>query len=58
MPELDGGGYRHVTVRQLLTMPTAVGWLEDYRKFWEASLDRLEDYLAELQKGNPDGSRN
>jgi len=34
------------------------GWLEDYRKFWEASLDRLEDYLAELQKGDPDGSRN
>ena len=34
------------------------GWLEDYRRFWEASLDRLEDYLAELQKGDPDGSRN
>lgn len=34
------------------------GWLEDYRKFWEASLDRLEDYLAELQKGDPDGSHN
>ena len=34
------------------------GWLEDYRKFWEASLDRLWDYLAELQKGDPDGPRN
>ncbi|MBN9306266.1 MAG: transcriptional regulator [Devosia sp. 67-54] len=34
------------------------GWLEDYRKFWEASLDRLEDYLAELQKGDADGPRN
>ena len=34
------------------------GWLEDYRQLWEASLDRLEDYLAELQKGDPDGSRN
>jgi DNA-binding transcriptional ArsR family regulator len=34
------------------------GWLEDYRKFWEASLDRLEDYLAQLQKGDPDGHRN
>lgn len=34
------------------------GWLEDYRRFWEASLDRLEDYLAELQHGDPDGSRN
>lgn len=34
------------------------GWLEDYRKFWEASLDRLGDYLAKLQKGDPDGPRN
>ena len=24
-------------------------WLEHYRRFWEASLDRLEDYLRELQ---------
>jgi DNA-binding transcriptional ArsR family regulator len=25
-------------------------WLEDYRRFWEQSFDRLDDYLAELQK--------
>ena len=24
-------------------------WIEDYRQFWEQSLDRLEDYLRELQ---------
>jgi DNA-binding transcriptional ArsR family regulator len=24
-------------------------WLERYREFWEASLDRLGDYLGELQ---------
>ena len=24
-------------------------WLERYRKFWEASLDRLGEYLDELQ---------
>jgi DNA-binding transcriptional ArsR family regulator len=24
-------------------------WLEDYRRMWEQRLDRLEDYLAELQ---------
>ncbi len=24
-------------------------WLEHYRRFWEASLDRLDDYLQELQ---------
>ncbi|MGE3149774.1 MAG: ArsR/SmtB family transcription factor [Pseudorhodoplanes sp.] len=26
-------------------------WLERYRRFWEIRLDRLEDYLAELQAG-------
>ena len=25
-------------------------WLEDYRRFWEQSFDRLDDYLAQLQK--------
>jgi DNA-binding transcriptional ArsR family regulator len=33
----------------------AADWLEHYRRFWEHSLDRLEDYLAELQgKEKPD----
>ena len=31
------------------------GWLDRYRRHWEASFDRLEGYLADLQKGNPDG---
>lgn len=30
------------------------GWLENYRRFWEASFDRLDLYLQEIQKGNPD----
>lgn len=25
------------------------GWLEDYRRFWTESFDRLDDYLRELQ---------
>jgi DNA-binding transcriptional ArsR family regulator len=25
------------------------GWVENYRRFWEESFNRLEDYLAELQ---------
>lgn len=29
----------------------AVDWLEHYRRFWEESLDRLDEYLKELQKG-------
>jgi DNA-binding transcriptional ArsR family regulator len=28
----------------------AAQWLEEYRRFWEESLDRLDDYLRELQK--------
>jgi DNA-binding transcriptional ArsR family regulator len=26
-------------------------WVDHYRKFWEESLDRLEDYLQKLQAG-------
>lgn len=33
-------------------------WLEHYRRFWDQSLDRLEDYLQTLQKGDPNGTRN
>ena len=28
----------------------AADWVEQYRKFWEGSFDRLDDYLATLQK--------
>jgi DNA-binding transcriptional ArsR family regulator len=28
----------------------AAEWIEQYRRFWEESLDRLGDYLRELQK--------
>jgi DNA-binding transcriptional ArsR family regulator len=31
----------------------AVEWLDDYRRFWEASMDRLGDYLKELQSNPP-----
>jgi len=27
-------------------------WVGDYRKFWEESFDRLDEYLKELQKAN------
>jgi DNA-binding transcriptional ArsR family regulator len=29
----------------------AARWLEHYRRFWDDSLDRLDDYLGELQSG-------
>ncbi len=28
----------------------ASAWMEHYRRFWEESFDRLDDYLKELQK--------
>jgi DNA-binding transcriptional ArsR family regulator len=28
-------------------------WLEQYRRFWEESFDRLDDYLRELQEEEP-----
>jgi DNA-binding transcriptional ArsR family regulator len=27
----------------------AAEWIDDYRRFWEESFDRLDDYLRELQ---------
>ena len=30
-------------------MKEAVDWLEHYRRHWEESFDRLDDYLKELQ---------
>jgi DNA-binding transcriptional ArsR family regulator len=37
-------------------MKDASDWLEHYRKFWEQSFDRLDDYLRELQ-GKGKGKR-
>lgn len=36
---------------QLVAAPLkeAADWLEKYRRFWEQSFDRLDDYLRELQ---------
>jgi DNA-binding transcriptional ArsR family regulator len=29
------------------------GWLEHYRRFWDESLDRLDDYLQAIQSEDP-----
>lgn len=34
------------------------GWIEYYRKFWEASFDRLDAYLQRLQAGGDDDNDN
>ena len=36
----------------------ASDWLEHYRRFWEESFDRLEDYLRELQKSDAQKKEN
>lgn len=33
-------------------------FIDFYRTHWEQSLDKLGDYLAELQKGDPDAPKN
>ena len=30
------------------------GWVEQYRQFWEASFDRLDEYLKQLQSKEDD----
>ena len=32
----------------------ADGWISAYRRFWETSFDRLDDYLRQLQAGDPE----
>jgi DNA-binding transcriptional ArsR family regulator len=34
---------------EVAPLKDAAGWFDDYRRFWEASLDRLEDHLGRLQ---------
>lgn len=38
-------------------MRELAGWLERYRGFWEERFDRLDVYLKDLQKGDPDAPR-
>lgn len=33
------------------------GWLDRYRRFWLGSFDKMDAYLAEIQKGNDDGRK-
>ena len=32
----------------------ANGWIAHYRRFWDQSFDRLDDYVRQLQAGEPD----
>lgn len=33
----------------------AMAWIDQYRRFWDASFDRLDDYLRQLQTPDPEG---
>lgn len=67
VPELAGSGYRDVTVRQLLTMTTGVGWVEDYHDpdsaasrmigRWREGVGGIRDLIAEIPAGDVPGTR-
>ena len=38
-------------------MKSLAEWIDQYRRFWDGSFDRLDTYLKELQQRNDDGSR-
>jgi DNA-binding transcriptional ArsR family regulator len=33
------------------SLKEVANWVDHYRQFWEASFDRLDDYLKDLQQG-------
>jgi len=41
-----------------MAMKGVADWLDQYRKFWDASFDRLDAYLKRIQSGNDDGRPN
>ena len=42
-------GRMHTLKLEAKPMQPAQAWIEEYRKFWEASFDRLDEYLKKLQ---------
>jgi DNA-binding transcriptional ArsR family regulator len=42
---------------QAAPLQDVANWLKTYRRFWEESFDRLEAYLKDLQKDDPDAPR-
>lgn len=52
---------RHAQWRpvQLTAAPLAevFDWVERYRRHWEQNFGRMDAYLAELQKGSPNGPK-
>jgi DNA-binding transcriptional ArsR family regulator len=40
-----------------LALKGVADWLEHYRRYWDGSFDRLDDFLTRIQKGPDDGKR-
>jgi DNA-binding transcriptional ArsR family regulator len=43
-------GRVHELKLEVFPMKKAVQWIEEYRRFWEGSLDRLADYLEKTNE--------
>ena len=41
-----------------MAMKSIADWLEQYRRFWESSFDRLDGYLQKIQSADDSSSRN
>ena len=41
-----------------MALKGVVDWLEHYRRYWDASFDRLDAYLKKIRKGDPNGPGN
>jgi CubicO group peptidase (beta-lactamase class C family) len=67
VPELGSCGYAKVSLRQLLTMTSGVGWREDYHdpdspasrllRRWREAAGGLRESLLQIPAGDPPGSR-
>jgi CubicO group peptidase (beta-lactamase class C family) len=67
VPELRASGYAGVSLRQLLTMTSGVGWREDYHdpaspasrllRRWHEGAGGLRESLLDMAPGDPPGSR-
>jgi len=67
VPELGSGGYSGVSLRQLLTMTSGVGWREDYHdpdsaasrlmRRWRTGAGGLREALLDMPAGDLPGSR-
>lgn len=65
VPELVGSGYERVTVRQVLTMTSGVGWVEDYSdpdgpamrmlRVWQDGKGGLRELLRGIPAARPPG---